>query len=329
MLAVRQETNNLSWLAGLYDIPDLDVREDVLLAPMGSFRIGGPADVLTQPHSAEAIAHLQRYARDEKVPLTILGGGTNVLIGDFGVRGIVVDLSAGFNFLHEEEIDAETVFWHVGAGCGTGRIVRRSVTKGLAGAHVLAGVPGSMGGALIMNAGGHEGEIETVVQRVQIAERGQVQWLTRDECGFSYRHSEFPKGSIILSSELHLKRAESDALRSAVSLAQKRRKSTQPLQKPNAGSIFKNPPGNHAGKLIEEAGCKGWQEGNAQVSDLHANFIINLGGATAAQVLSLAMRVRERVRESQGVALMLEIKLIGEFGTEFNAIKGKLRDVQK
>ncbi len=324
MLAVAQEMNNNPWLEGLREIPDLEVREDVLLAPMGSFRIGGPADVLLQPMSAAAVAEVQKFVAREDVPLTILGGGTNVLIGDLGIRGVVVDLSAGFNFLNETEIDEDTVCWHVGSGCGTGRIVRRSVTKGLLGAHVLAGVPGSMGGALIMNAGGHEGEIGEVVSRVQVARAGSVDWLTQEECGFEYRNSAFTKDTIVLSAELHLRRSADESLRETVSFAQKRRKATQPLQKPNAGSIFKNPESAPAGKLIEEAGCKGWQEGQAQVSPMHANFIVNLGGATAAQVLTLVQRVRARVAEEHGIHLQMEVKLLGDFGPEFESLKGEL-----
>jgi len=329
MLAVAIQENTLPWIAGLHEIPDLDVREDVLLAPMGSFRIGGPADVLVSPSSPEAVACLQRFVLREALPLTVLGGGTNVLIGDLGIRGVVVDLSGGFNFLDEEELDDKTVCWHVGSGCGTGRIVRRSVTKGLVGAHVLAGVPGSMGGALIMNAGGHEGEIGDVVHRVQIAHAGTLRWLNQEECGFSYRNSMFARDAIVLSAELHLKKSVNDALRETVSHAQKRRKSTQPLQKPNAGSIFKNPEGAYAGQLIEEAGCKGWREGQAQVSPLHANFIVNLGGATAAQVLTLVERVRNEVASKHGVTLKMEVKLLGDFGPELNVLKGELIDAGK
>ena len=326
MLAVAKQNNMLPWIMGLREIDDLEIREDVLLAPMGSFRIGGPADVLVSPQTPESVAGLQGFVRREQLPLTVLGGGTNVLIGDLGIRGVVVDLSAGFNFLHEEELNEQSVAWHVGAGCGTGRIVRRSVTKGLLGAHVLAGVPGSMGGALIMNAGGHEGEIGDVVDCVQVAQAGKVHWLSQEECGFSYRNSKFPEEAIVLSAKLHLKKTVNDDLRETVSCAQKRRKSTQPLQKPNAGSIFKNPEGAYAGQLIEESGCKGWTEGQAQVSPLHANFIVNLGGATAAQVLTLVERVRKQVVSVHGVTLHMEVKLLGDFGPELNALKGELID---
>jgi UDP-N-acetylmuramate dehydrogenase len=304
------------WREALGDIADLIVEEDVLLAPMTTFRIGGPAEVLVQPQTAIAAADLWRLADAHGVPVTILGGGTNVLISDHGLPGIVVDLSGGFSYLHEHPRTDGTSIWEVGAGCGTSKVVRRALVRGLRGPEVLAGVPGSIGGALIMNAGGHEGEIKSIVRRVLIVDQGELRWLSRDEVGFTYRASKFPPRSVVLGAELELTPGDAAALKSFVKTSQVRRKSTQPLDLPNAGSIFKNPEGQFAGKLIQEAGCKGWKEGGAEVSKKHANFIVNRGGATAHEVALLAKRVRARVLEHAGVTLQLEVRFLGQFAPE-------------
>lgn len=300
----------------LRSIGDLRVDTDVLLAPMTSFRIGGPAEYLVAPMSVQAVARFQQEAQSRTLNCTVLGGGTNVLISDRGISGAVVDLAPGFNFLNERILANGRVLWDVGAGCGTGRLVRRAVARGYLGPEVLAGVPGSLGGALIMNAGGHEGELKNCVHRVLVAHEGNVRWFERDEIGFGYRSSRFPNGSIILSAELLLQQGDPEVLKQKVQTSQTRRKATQPLDWPNAGSIFKNPPRDYAGRLIESAGCKGWQQGQAQVSMKHANFIVNLGGATAADVLALVRRVKQRVQEISGVQLELEIRLLGDFAPE-------------
>jgi UDP-N-acetylmuramate dehydrogenase len=312
LLAVAER----SWRDTLADVADLEVEADVLLAPLTTFRIGGPAEVVARPLTAKAAADVWGVADGFGVPLTILGGGTNVLISDRGIRGLVVDLSAGFSYLHEHPHADGTSVWEVGAGCGTGKVVRRGIVRGLRGPEVLAGVPGSIGGALVMNAGGHEGEIQSMVRRVLAVVGGEVTWLSRQECGFAYRKSAFPPRSIILGAEFELAPGDAAALRSFVKKSQSRRKATQPLELPNAGSIFKNPPGDFAGRLIEAAGCKGWREGGAEVSPKHANFIVNTGAATAHDVAALARRVREAVRAQHGVTLELEVKLLGEFAPE-------------
>lgn len=309
-------STDTSWLRLLATVPGLEIHERVVLAPRTSFRIGGPATAVAVPHTVEAVVALARTVASTGVPCWILGGGTNVLISDAGFPGVVVDLSRRFAFLHEMPGKNGGACWHVGAACGTGRAVRLAVSRGLAGMEVLAGVPGSMGGALIMNAGGHEGEIKSSVERIQLVTAAGEGWLKRDEAGFGYRSSDFPRGSIIVSAEFDLKPGDASNLRQKVRVMQERRRKTQPLRFPNAGSIFKNPPDDYAGRLIEASGCKGWREGDAEVSSLHANFIVNRGHATARDVAVLARRVRAEVERQTGVVLQMEVRLVGVFDEE-------------
>jgi UDP-N-acetylmuramate dehydrogenase len=300
-------------------IPGLEVRRDVPLSPKTSFRIGGPAEVLVTPRTAEAVAQTWSFARDAGLPLTVLGGGTNVLVADAGIAGIVMVLGKSFANLREMPRADGGAVWEVGAACKTGTVVRRGVERGLAGTEVLAGIPGTIGGALIMNAGGRQGELSSIVTRVELVDQGRVRWLLSEEAGFGYRRSAFPPNSILLGAELELVPGDVEALRRDVKAAQARRRATQPLGLHNAGSIFKNPPGDAAGRLVEAAGCKGWREGAAEVSAAHANFIVNLGGATAGDVMTLVRRVRGRVEERAGVRLELEVRLLGEHPGEEGA----------
>lgn len=307
------------WSVAIAAIAGLEVRRDVPLSPKTSFRIGGPAEVLVTPRTAEAVAQTWSFARDAGLPLAVLGGGTNVLVADAGIPGIVMALGKSFATLREMPRDGGGAVWEVGAACKTGTVVRLGVERGLAGTEVLAGIPGSIGGALIMNAGGQEGELSSIVTRVELVDQGRVGWLRAQEAGFGYRRSAFPPGSILLGAELELVPGDAEALRREVKAAQARRRATQPLRLHNAGSIFKNPPGDAAGRLIEAAGCKGWREGAAEVSGVHANFIVNLGGATAGDVMTLVRRVRGRVEEHAGVRLELEVRLLGDHPGEEDA----------
>ncbi len=302
-----------SWRDAIAQLDGVRVRFDTPLASFTSFGIGGPADALAEPQNAEAAAAVWRFAQAHGLALTVLGGGTNVLVADGGLRGVVVHLSRGFDYLREQARADGSALWEVGAGCGTGKLVRRALQRGLKGPEVLAGVPGSMGGALIMNAGGREGELKQIVVRVQVVDQGEVRWLPAAEARFAYRKSEFPPRAIVLAAELALAPGDAIALRAQVKAAQARRRATQPLELPNAGSIFKNPPGAFAGVLIEQAGCKRWRQGGAEVSPRHANFIVNARDATAEDVLRLSRRVRDRVREHAHVELELEVKLLGDF----------------
>ncbi len=302
--------------SALEALEGVDVRYNVPLAKRVSMKVGGPAEILVAPMTLEGAASVWRVVQESGAPVTVLGGGTNVVIADAGIAGVVLDLEPGFGYLREHTLPDGSFRWEVGAGVGTGRVVNLALNRGLQGPEVLAGVPGTMGGALIMNAGGHEGEICSVVERVLVVDEGESRWLSREEAGFSYRASAFPRGAFILGCELLLHKGDQAALKGQVKEAQRRRRVTQPLQFPNAGSIFKNPPGDYAGRLIEKADCKGLQEGMAQVSELHANFIINLGGASASDILRLARSVQARVLERTQVELEFEVKFLGQWGEE-------------
>ena len=299
--------------AALAALEGVEVSFDAPLAQRVSMKVGGPAQLLVAPSTLEGAVEVWRTIKDSGGPVTVLGGGTNVVISDRGIPGVVLDLEPGFSYLREHPLPDGSVRWEVGAGTGTGRVVNLALTRGLGGPEVLAGVPGTMGGALIMNAGGHKGEICSVVERVLIVNEGQASWLSNSEAGFSYRSSSFPRGAFILGCELLLRPGIKEELKGEVKEAQRKRRETQPLQYPNAGSIFKNPPGDFAGRLIQAAGCKGLCFGQAQVSELHANFIINLGGATASEIVTLANQVQDRVLEEFQIKLEFEVKLLGDW----------------
>jgi UDP-N-acetylmuramate dehydrogenase len=314
---VQARAENYDLKKRLVQIKGLDVRADEPLAPRTSFRIGGCAEIFAVPTTLKAVEELAKLAFGESVPLVVLGGGTNVLVADEGVPGIVVNLRPGFAFLRERSVKGDAACWLIGTGYTTGRFVRAALSRKLAGAEVLVGIPGTIGGALIMNAGGHTGDISALVVRVQAVEAEGTRWVEKEEVQFGYRQSSFSAQSILVAAELVLRSAADPAalLRQANEELSRRRLS-QPLHFANAGSIFKNPPGQFAGRLIESAGCKGWREGDAEVSPLHANFIVNTGGATAIQVIRLIARVRERVLAASGVRLELELKTLGHFDAE-------------
>jgi len=301
----------------LGNIEGLDTRQNEPLSSRTSFRIGGCAELFAVPRTLRAVECLVERAGSAQIPLTVLGGGTNVLISDDGIAGVVVDMRPGFAFLRERPLAGDTASWLLGAGCATGRFVRLAVAQGLAGAEVLAGIPGTIGGALMMNAGGRRGTIADVVRRVQVVGPTGTAWVSAIEAGFGYRQSGFSRQSILVAAELELHKADDPAALSQLTRDEMRhRRESQPLQLPNAGSIFKNPPGDFAGRLIEACGCKTLCEGDAQVSALHANFIVNTGRATAAQVARLIYRVRTQVLAQTSVQLLLEIRMLGPFDAE-------------
>ena len=301
-----------TWLNDLSGTPDLLLAEDILLAPMTSMRVGGPADMLATPETAEAALRLMTYTRENNIPLSIVGGGTNLVISDLGLRGIVLDLGGAFSFIKEASGESGTLLT-VGAACPTTKLVRRCAVKGWSGAEVLAGIPGSVGGALIMNAGGHKGDISLITKRIQLISEGKIYWIDAEDAGFAYRKSTFPKDALILACEIQVKNAISEDLINLVREAKEKRSQSQPLRFANAGSIFKNPPNDFAGRLIESAGCKGWRVGRAMVSELHANFIINEGGASADDIYGLMRRVQKEVADFSGINLEAEVRFLGQF----------------
>lgn len=293
------------------------VRGEVLerepLSRHTTLRVGGPAGVLAFPEDIEALRCLVRFSREQGLPVYILGYGSNVLAPDEGIRGVVVSLTRATCWARFEGEDVEA-----GAGYSLPRLVREAARRGLAGLEGLAGVPGSVGGALFMNAGTVGRSIGDVTVSVKVMDgEGETRRLSRDEMAFGYRSSRLQEGELVaLSAHLRLEPGNPEKIARTIEAYSKRRRESQPLEYPNAGSIFKNPPGDHAGRLIEAAGCKGMRVGQAQVSERHANFIINLGGATAADVLALMAAVHRRVRERCGVRLEPEVRLLGTSSAE-------------
>ncbi|MBI5494234.1 MAG: UDP-N-acetylmuramate dehydrogenase [Deltaproteobacteria bacterium] len=287
-------------------------RADVPLAPLTTFRIGGAADLVVEPRSEADAVEAVAVAAELAVPVTLLGGGSNVLVADRGVRGIVLRLAGRLSQVLVTD-DGRRV--DVGAGAPFPRLTKVCMALGWERSDGWVGTPGTVGGALVMNAGSREGEIGEVVESVRLIVDGHATTFIRAQCGFEYRKSAFPRGALILSAVLRCDSA--DPARAAYveergHQALLRRKRSQPREH-SAGSIFKNPPGGSAGKLIEETGLKGARQGGAVISPVHANFIVNTGGATAADVVALAELARTRVRERTSVELEWEVRRIGEF----------------
>lgn len=288
---------------------------DAPLAQRTAIRVGGPADLLVRPADPEALGALLRVAGELGVPLSVLGGGANTLVADAGVRGLVLRLPQDFP---GEEVDGERLV--LSAGAPTARLPARAHAHGLTGMEFIAGIPGTLGGAVAMNAGTRLGEMKDLVTRVELATADGAGWVPAADLGFAYRTCRLPPGAVVTRVELRLR--PGDVARSAALMREdrERRRRTQPLDRPTFGSTFTNPPGDFAGRLIEAAGLKGHRVGNATWSDVHANFIVNLGGATAADVLALIRLARQRVLEQAGIRLETEVRFLGQF------LAGQLED---
>jgi UDP-N-acetylmuramate dehydrogenase len=289
------------------------VRLDEPMSRHTSFRIGGPADVWVEVESAAELAELFQLAHAAAVPAFALGSGTNVLVSDRGVRGIVLHLGRGLRFV-EWTIDREQAGVRAGASVPFKKLVYDAVERGFAGLEFGEGIPGSLGGGLTMNAGAFGGEISRVVEGLEgVHADGRLEELPRERLAFEYRRLDLPPGWVITAVRLRLQRGNREEMEKRVTTAREKRKRNQPLGFPNAGSIFKNPPGAFAGRLLEEAGVKGLERGGAQVSELHANFIVNRGGATAADVRVLMEEMQQRVLSRSGIRLQPEVKLVGDW----------------
>jgi UDP-N-acetylmuramate dehydrogenase len=286
------------------------VRFDEPLAPYTWWRIGGPADAFAAIESDDELAAVLRLAFRRTLPWFVLGSGSNLLVGDGGIRGIVVRLGGAFARI-AVVAEPDGVVVEAGASAGLPELVAQAASAGAAGVDALAGIPGSVGGSLRMNAG-TDREIGEFVRDVwvQTPAKPEPHAVTPQ---YFYRHTTLARDAVVARVTLAFARGEPAAVRARTQERLKRRKATQPLQFPNAGSCFRNPPGDKAGRLIEASGAKGWREGNAEVSELHANFIVNRGAATAADVAGLLARVRRAVAERFGVELELEVHFVGVF----------------
>ena len=286
------------------------VRFDAALAPYTSWKIGGPADAIVDVESTDELAGLLRFIFKRHLPWQPLGSGSNLLVGDGGVRGLVIRLGGAFTSIEFLDEPAKVVV-RAGASSSLSLLTAQAASRGAVGVGSLAGIPGSVGGALRMNAGTDK-EIGDFVRevRVQTPTKPDPHSVTPQ---YYYRHTTLERDAIVANVTLAFERGEPALVREEMQQRLVRRKKTQPLQFPNAGSCFRNPPGDKAGRLIEAAGAKGWREGGAEVSELHANFIVNRDNATAADVATLLARVRRAVAEQFGVELELEVHFVGVF----------------
>ena len=288
---------------------DAEILTNEPLSKHTSLGVGGPADVFVVPHSVERLSEVIRYATEAGVPHFVLGEGTNVIVQDGGVRGIVIHIGDNLS-----EICCEGTQVTAQAGARVAMLCRRCCEWGLTGLEFAAGIPGSVGGALVMNAGAYGGEMSQVVDWVTaIKPSGDMARLTRDELGLTYRDSIFQHEDLVIAEAgFALAEGEAREVHARTYEVVEGRCGTQPVAQRSAGSIFKRPDGDYAGRLLEATGAKGLQVGGAMISEKHANFIINCGGATAGDILGLIELVQQRVEDRFGIRLEPEVMVVGE-----------------
>lgn len=289
-------------------------QENVLLSePMSAhttFRVGGPADYFVTPDREEAVRDLIALLKEREIPYYVIGNGSNILVGDKGFRGVVIQIFKKMNRIRTE---GETIYAQAGALLS--RIAAQALANELTGFEFASGIPGTLGGAVIMNAGAYGGEMKQVLSNVCVLTReGELRVVPAGQMKMGYRTSSFAENQdIVLSAELRLERGSADSIRSYMEELRERRILKQPLEYPSAGSTFKRPEGYFAGKLIQDAGLCGFRVGGAQVSKKHCGFVINRDHATAADIVELMRQVADKVEENAGVRLEPEVKQIGEF----------------
>ena len=281
--------------------------------PMAShttFRIGGPADYFVMPETVEELRDILALCKEEGLPYFILGNGSNLLVGDKGFRGVVIQLYKNFDGLSIEgtKVTAKS-------GAMLIRVAKEAGKAGLTGLEFASGIPGTIGGAMVMNAGAYGGEMKDVVTAVTVLTKdGDIKTLTGSEMNFRYRGSVVEdEGYIVLEAVMELKIGNLEEIQARIEELSLQRKTKQPIEYPSAGSTFKRPEGYFAGKLIQDTNLRGYQVGGAQVSEKHCGFVINAGGATAADVMQLMQDVSDKVNAQFGVTLEPEVKRIGEF----------------
>lgn len=304
--------DEMALLDELKRIGGLKVKINEPLARYTSMKIGGPADYFLEVESRAALSQALGLLDRDRVPFCLLGKGSNVLVSDRGVRGAVIRLGGEFKRVEWQE-EAEETLLTVGAAYPVTQLVREAVRRGYTGLEFAEGIPGSVGGALVMNAGAYGSEMEKIVDRVEgMTVHGEPVAYAREKLSFSYRDAHLPQRAIVTHVGFRLRRGQVEEMQERLRELVTRRKKSQPAGYPNSGSMFRNPPGDFAGRLIEAAGLKGRRIGQAEISERHANFIVNLGGAKAEEVRELMERARTEVKKQFGVELVPEVRLIGE-----------------
>lgn len=286
------------------------IRQNEPMKNHTTFRVGGPADIFLTP-SAEELPAVLSVCREERVPVTVIGNGSNLLVGDQGIRGVVICIGSGMRGIR---VDGEKIFLE--AGVTLAAAAQQAAKAGLTGLEFASGIPGTFGGAVVMNAGAYGGEMKDVIVSVRvISEDGEILTLSKEELDLSYRHSVIPeRGYLVIDGELLLTREKDpDQITERMEELKKKRIEKQPLEYPSAGSTFKRPEGYFAGKLIMDAGLRGFSVGGAAVSEKHCGFVINKGNATAADICALMDEVTRIVKEKYAVTLEPEVKKVGEF----------------
>lgn len=287
----------------------MEVRIKEPMSRHTTFRAGGEAEWFVMPETAEELAAVFSAAKKAGMDFYIIGNGSNLLVSDRGYDGVVISMEK-YRTLEISGTDLTA-----GAGVPLSRMAAEALKAGLTGLEFAAGIPGTLGGAVVMNAGAYGSEIRDVLKKVTVLDRqGQVLTLQAEELELGYRTSCVEKkGLVVLEAEFGLKEGRAEEIRALMDELAARRREKQPLEYPSAGSTFKRPAGNFAGKLIEEAGLKGWSVGGAQVSEKHAGFVINRKDATASDIYRLCRQVQKKVMEHSGVLLELEVKFLGTF----------------
>ena len=287
-----------------------NIRYDEPMSKHTTLKVGGNCDVMVLPKTNEDILNVINFAKENNVPVTVIGNGSKLLVLDGGIRGIVIKLSSKF-----ASYTIEDNYIEVAAGMSLPRLSIIAKDNGLSGLEFAAGIPGNVGGAVYMNAGAYGSEMSNIIEEVTfIDEACNIKTISNEECNFSYRNSIFrSKDYVILSTKLKLVHGNKEEIAALMNKNNDSRREKQPLEYPNAGSTFKRPEGYFAGKLIQDAGLAGFTVGGAQVSAKHCGFVINAGGATAADIVELMKQVSDKVEELNGIPLEAEVKMVGEF----------------
>jgi len=293
------------------NIPEENIYLNEPMKKHTSFKVGGNADIFIKINELEELKYILKVVKKENVPLTIIGNGTNMLVKDNGIRGIVAKINIQKIQIEDKN---EEIIVTLGAGELLGKTAQILLKSSIEGFEFASGIPGTIGGAIRMNAGAYGGEFKDIVESVTyMDETGEINTIKNKECEFEYRHSLFSnKNYIIIQTTLRLKKGNAKEIKAKMDEYAKSRKAKQPITMPSAGSMFKRPPGYFAGTLIDQAGLKGYTVGGAQISTKHAGFVVNVGGATAADVLQLIKDVQTKIKAGVGVELQPEVLVIGE-----------------